>query len=617
VQILARPVTGRRVRKARRAARHLHHGRSPHLAGRLLDLVTPGAKPARRSTSTQRPVLDPQTTLEYAAQDRAVVDKQRGSQYETLIRYAVTVTPREGATGQELEAARDRARGTAHAIASAFGAYTEHNHYRRARLRRPITALASRRIDSGDLLSVPELAAIAHLPTDEAIPGVQRAGAAAVAPPPGILEPGPCVKPLGDTDSGHTRAVGLRVADARHHLHVLGATGSGKSTLLANLVLADAEAGRASVVIDPKGDLATDILKRLPARLGEKVVLFDADDPRRAPCLNPLDGDKHRATDHIVSVFARVFSAAWGPRTDDILRAGCLSLHGLDPQITRGQPPTLAHLPDLLTHPDFRGRVVDTITDPVLKGFWAWYDQLSDANRAHVIAPLMNKLRAVLLRPFVRQAVTRGASTVDLDQTLNHGLLLARIPKGTLGEDTTRLVGSLLVASVWQATTRRARLPERQRPDSTLLVDECHNFLNLPFPLEDMLAEARAYHLSIVLAHQHLDQLGTDLAQGISTNARTKLYFSMSPRDAHHLAPHTAPRLSEHDLSHLGAFHAAVRPVLRGEETQPFTIRTRPLPPPVPGRSRAIRKAAAVHAARQPRHPGGQQRRFIDPRDAA
>jgi hypothetical protein len=596
VQVLARPVTGRRVKHARRAARRLHTGGgSTRTVGRMLDAITPGVGPTRSRSNSP---VEPQMSLEYAAQNRAVVAKQRGSQYDTTIRYAVAAEIDEHTPAEQVRRVLDHLRGRAHAIASGFGAFTDHNHYRRVRLRHPLHVLAQRRLDSGDLLSVPELAGLAHLPTDEAAPGVHRAGARAVAPPPGVLEPGPGVKPLGVTDAGHARAVGLRVADARHHLHVLGATGSGKSTLLANLVLADADAGRGAVVVDPKGDLVIDILSRLPERLGKKVVLFDASDPRHTPCLNPLDGPKHRTVDNLVSVFSRVFAASWGPRTDDILRAGALSLHSVGPEVTHDGPATLAHLPRLLSDAEFRRRIVGTVTDPVLIGFWGWYDELSDPTRAQVIAPLMNKLRAFLLRPFVRCAIASGPSTVDIGQALDSGgLVLARIPKGVLGDETASLVGSLLVAATWQAATRRARVPQRLRRDASLIVDECHNFLHMPYSLDDMLAEARGYRLSIVLAHQHLSQLPKELEEGISTNARTKIYFNASPEDAKYLARHTVPRLSEHDLAHLGAFHAAVRPVLRTEEAEPFTIRTQPLPPAIPGRAKLIRAAAIVHAA--------------------
>ncbi|WP_020499159.1 helicase HerA domain-containing protein [Sciscionella marina] len=599
VQILARPVTGRRVAKARRAARRVHHGSSTHLAGQVLDVLTPGTNTARggRTRDPRRISEDPQTSLEYAAQNKAIVTKQRGAQYETVVRYAVATDLAANASTGELTRARDTARGRAHALAASFAAFTEHNHYTRRHLRHPAHALASRRFDHGDLLSVPELAAIAHLPTDAEIPGVERAGARAVSPPPGVATPGPQAKPLGTTDTGHARPIGLRVADARHHLHVLGATGSGKSTLLGNMILDDAAAGRGLVLIDPKGDLVTDILNRLPRAAAERVVLFDADSRHRPPCLNPLEGgETDREVDNLVSVFRRVYSAFWGPRTDDLMRAACLTLRAQE------GVPTLADIPKLLANEAFRSRITTGLTDPVLTGFWEWYDQLTDSSRSQVISPLMNKVRAFLLRPFVKEAIAGGTSTVDMRHVLdNGGICLVRIPKGSLGEETTRLVGSLVVARTWQATTARAAIAQRLRPDASLVIDECHNFLNLPYPLEDMLAEARGFRVAMTLAHQHLGQLPRELKEGISTNARSKIFFNASPEDARELSRHTTPRLTDHDLAHLGAYTTATRLVVHGEETEPFTMTTTPLPDPIPGRARDIR--AALRHKRRTQQP--------------
>ncbi|MDX8143306.1 type IV secretion system DNA-binding domain-containing protein [Lentzea sp. BCCO 10_0061] len=590
VQILARPVAGHRVTKARRAARRVHSGSSVHLIGRLLDVITPGKTP-KPSTSTRTPGLDRQTSLAYSAQDRAIVEKLRENQFETRIRYAVATTVSDNPAPGEVQAVREVLRGRGHAIASAFAAYSEHNHYRRARLRHPIPALADRRLGKGDLLSIPELAAIAHLPIDDSTPGLQRAGAKAVPPPPGIAATGEQIKPIGLSDSGHARPVGLHIADARHHMHILGATGSGKSELMARMILADAEAGRGVVVVDPKGDLVSDILMRLPEELGEKVVLFDADSRARPPVLNPLEGaDKARAVDNLVSIFSRIYSSSWGPRTDDILRAGLLTLTAMP------GTPTLIDLPKLLTVPAYRARACDQIDDEVLKGFWSWYDDLSEASRAQVIAPLMNKVRGFLLRPFVRAAIASGESTVDMDEVLNTGgICLVRIARDALGMETARLVGSIVVARTWQAATRRARVPQRKRRDCALYIDECHNFLNLAYPMEDMLAEARGYRLSMTLAHQYLGQLPKELEEGISTNARSKIFFNASPEDAKRLARHTQPRLSDHDLSNLGVYHVAARLVLGGEEAPPFTAVTEKLRPAIPGRAKAIRKAARVN----------------------
>lgn len=609
VQVLGRPVTGRRVKKARRAARRIRSGGSARFLSRFLDAITPGPHARSRTKASPR---DPQAALESSAEDRAIVAKQRGASYEARIRYAVTADAADIGSAEKRALLCARLRGHAHAIASSYATYTEHNYLRRTRPRRALRHLAERRLDGGDLLAVPELAVLAHLPWDTAIPGLQRAGARAVPPPPGIAAPSAAAKPIGLTDAGRPRPVGLRVADARHHVHLLGATGSGKSELLARMVLADAAAGRGQVVVDPKGDLVTDILMRLPEHLDDKVVLFDADSKSRPPVLNPLEGDDAaRTVDNLVSIFSRVYASSWGPRTDDILRAGLLTLRTLP------GTPVLTDLPKLLSTPAFRQRAVIQIQDDMLRGFWYWYDDLSAAARAQVTAPLMNKLRGFLLRPFVREALAGGTSTVDMDRVLDDGgICLVRIARDALGAETAHLVGSVVVARTWQAATRRARVPQAQRHDASLYIDEAHHFLNLPYALEDMLAEARGYRLSMTLAHQYLRQLPKELEEGISTNARTKIFFNASPEDARHLVRHTEPRLTAHDLSNLDAFHVAVRPVLHGAEAPAFTAVTQKLPPPIPGRARQIRAAARRNArpvaGRTPLHKEGP--RPADPR---
>ena len=217
-----------------------------------------------------------------------------------------------------------------------------------------------------------------------------------------------------------------------------------------------------------------------------------------------------------------------------------------------------------------------------LGGFWDAYEAMSEANQTQVIGPLMNKLRAFLMRDFVRQIVGRPDSSFDMGQVLDGGVCLVRVPKGILGEETARC-WSFVVAKVWQSATHRARLGQAARVDACLVVDECQNFLHLPRSFDEMLAEARGYRLSMVLAHQHLGQLPKDLREAVSANARTKVWFSMSPEDAHVLERHVTPEISEHDLSHLGAYTAAARLVVDGEETPPSRCAPGPLQRPSAG----------------------------------
>jgi hypothetical protein len=233
------------------------------------------------------------------------------------------------------------------------------------------------------------------------------------------------------------------------------------------------------------------------------------------------------------------------------------------------------------------------LSDELLRGFWASYDELTPAARASAISPVMNKLRAVLLRPFIRNTLAGGPSSVDLASLLDTGgLILARLPKGVLGEDAVRLFGSLLLAHTWQAITPRAKQPEHERRDAAAYIDEAHNFLNLPGSVGDILAEARAYRFSLVIAHQHLSQLPKDLREAVSADARNKIYFTASPEDAADLSRHTVPLLSPHDLSHLGAFQAAGRLMDGSAPTPAFTFRTRPLPDRIPGRAREVQRAS-------------------------
>jgi TraM recognition site of TraD and TraG len=230
-----------------------------------------------------------------------------------------------------------------------------------------------------------------------------------------------------------------------------------------------------------------------------------------------------------------------------------------------------------------------------LGGFWEWYDTSPPALRAQVIAPVLARLRAFLLRDFVKTTLGTVFSSFDMAQVLDGGILIARLPKGQLGEETAKLLGSFVLGSVWQAATARARLPQERRRDCSCYVDEAHNVLNLAGSVADMLAEARGYRLSLVLAHQDLGQLPREMLTGISANARNKIYFSCSPEDAKVLARHTLPELDEHDLTHLDAYHAATRLMIGAATTPAFTLTTRP-PTPSPGRLAAVRAAVAERA---------------------
>ncbi|MEV0717766.1 DUF87 domain-containing protein [Asanoa sp. NPDC050611] len=616
VQILARPAPAHRVRSARRVAATSHPGRQADPAARtvsgigrvavepllwFLEVFLPGpSRPRTAHAAAAGRVVERDPVA--AVEARTVVDKAvRVPHFEIAVRFAVatdpTTTPPDR---QRATQVRDRLVGLAHTIAAAAAVYTGPNRLRRMKMTQPVATIAGRRLRRGFLATVPELAALAALPRDLAVPGLDRARAKAVPAPVAVPSGGRGVKVLGRSQLGR-HSVGLRVSDARQHVHVVGKTGVGKSTLLLNMIVGDIKAGRGTVVIDPRGDLITDILDRLPASYADKIVIIDPDQENPG-CFNPLDdgGDPHLAVDNLVGIFARIFQGQWGPRMDDTMRVACLTL-------MRHAKPTLSMVPSLLQSREFRGRFTHGLDDPDgLGGFWVWYDGINEQFRGQVIAPVLARLRAFLLRDFVKSVIGNAHSSFDMGRVLDGGVLLCRLPKGILGEETARILGSLIVARVWQAAIARAAIPEDQRKDATLFVDECQNFLTLPGSVADMLAEARGFRLGLVLAHQDLAQLPNDVAAAVSANARSKLFFTVDPSDARELSRHTKPDLDEHDLAHLDVYTAAARLLVDNREVPAFTFITNP-PAPVVGEATAIRQACAAAHSRRGAEPPMQQ----------
>lgn len=355
------------------------------------------------------------------------------------------------------------------------------------------------------------------------------------------------------------------------HLHVLGPTGVGKSTLLLNLITQDLQAGRGVVVIEPKGDLVNAVLERVPARRARDVAVIDPTDTDRPVGLNPLQlggASRELAVDHLVAAFKGLFASSWGPRTQDLLTAGLLTL-------VRQRGATLAELLPLFTDPAVRGRYLRDIDDPLaLQPFWSWFDALSDRERASVLAPLMNKLRAFLLRDTVRSIVAQPEPRLDLSALLARGgVLLVDLSRGRVGPEAAELLGSLVFASLWQ-TLRQGSAAS----PLGIYIDEFQDYLHLPTDTGEMLAQSRSLGVGLTLAHQHLGQLPVDLRGGVLANAHSRVAFQLGYDDAQALA-RGHRELAPEDFMGLGAFEAYAQ--LNAEGTaRPFaSIRTVPAPP--------------------------------------
>jgi hypothetical protein len=435
------------------------------------------------------------------------------------------------------------------------------------------------------LLNASELTALVGFPLGgQPVPGLVRGGCRQLAPSPEIPSTGRVLAHA--TFPGIERSLALSPADSLHHLHLIGPTGVGKSTLLLNLIAQDMAAGAGVVVIDPKGDLVAEALERVPASRVDEVSVLDPTDEERPVGFNLLagaNGAHELGVDAVVSIFHDLFPAFWGPRTDDILRAALLTLL-TEPGMT------LCEVPLLLLDPSFRRRLVGRAEDWVLKQFWGWYEGLSEGERAAAIGPVMNKLRAVLLRRRIRNVIGQADGGLDLDQVVAGGhILFVPLTKGLLGEEASALVGSLVVTRLWQAVQRRAGLPIEQRPPIFAHVDEVQDYLRLPTDLGDVLAQARGLGLGLTLAHQHLGQLPVALRRAVMANARSRVIFQTSADDARVLARELAPYLEADDLRGLGPHEVVATLAIGARVAPPATGITLP-PPPSTGMGKVARE---------------------------
>lgn len=341
----------------------------------------------------------------------------------------------------------------------------------------------------------------------------------------------------------------LTAEDAKHHTHVLGPTGTGKSVLLSRLIKADIDAGHGVVVIDPQGDLIQTVLGQIPDSRRADVVVLDAND--QAPVgFNPLSATNRNpevVADSLLTVFKVLYAEAWGPRTQDIIHACLLSMAGRPDA-------SIVMLPLLLTNPAYRRSVTAAIHDPIALGpFWAWYERLSDAEKQQAIAAPMNKLRQWLLRPSLRAMLGQTDPKFRLQEVFTQRkILLVSLASGVLGPEAANLLGSLVVAELWQATLERAVIPPADRHPVMVYLDEFATFLNLPTNLADALARSRGMGVSYTLAHQFLAQLTPAMRAAVLSNTRSRVCFQLSAEDAVTIA-RSSPELVAEDFTALGA----------------------------------------------------------------
>ena len=377
---------------------------------------------------------------------------------------------------------------------------------------------------------------------------------------------------LGRTNTTRNpRTFGIRQVDRRSHMAIVGKTGTGKSALLQNIVCQDILAGRGGALLDPHGDLIRAVLKCVPESRRQNVVIFDAADLSLRYRFSPF-GDiaplqRALAAAGLVEVFKKIWSDDWGPRLEHLLRNVVFTL-------LERPDSSLADIPRLLGDRTFRAAMVADIVDPVVKEFWTnEFEKYSPAFRSVIVAPLQNKIGALLTDPTLRRILTEPGERIDLRRIMDDGqFLLVSLDKGRIGEGPAAILGSFLVSHMALSAVARSDEPESERRDFAIVLDEFQTFTTLS--VATMMAELRKYRVGMVLANQHLSQLDPDIRDAVFGNAGTIISFRVGGADGAFLAREFAPVFSAEDFISLPLYHTYMRLLIDGEPSRPFSATT-------------------------------------------
>jgi hypothetical protein len=370
---------------------------------------------------------------------------------------------------------------------------------------------------------------------------------------------------------------GIKRSDRRVHTYVLGKTGTGKSTLLESLMLDDVKKGFGFALLDPHGDLVKRVKARIPESRQGDLIDFDAADPRQPYGFNPLAdvpfSKRPLACSGLLQVFKHLWKDSWGPRLEYILR-NCIS------SLLDYPDASLSDILRLLNDREFRKRVLAHVTNKQAREFWVnEYDKYPERLRAEAISPIQNKVGAFLSHPLLSRILSNPEKPLNLRKIMDEGkILLVNLAKGGIGEDTSNLLGSLLISRFDLAALSRANIPETERRDYTIYLDEFHNFTTQSIMF--MLSELRKYRLSLCLAHQYLGQVEPNIRDAVLGNAGTIVVFRIGANDAEFLAPEFAPEFKISDFTHLANFHICLKMMIDGQVSRPFSAVT--IPPESP-----------------------------------
>ena len=573
IQYVLQPASRREAHRGARAARRTIRGKQHDVSSSSLSLSS------IRSTvgsvkSAREEEMESRLTSRMQRRVELVEDKLSQQQFSVTIRIGIAVQD------------KDDAERVYHAIAGSFAQYDfpdlnqlrvtpAHNqkHF--------LEQLAFRLPDPShaSVLSTTEMASLYHFPLPTtATPTIIWRGAKTSAAPGGLPTSGVL---LGtNVYRGIDTPIYLSEADRRRHLYLIGQTGTGKTTMFLNMIVQDIREGHGVGVVDPHGDLIEEILQYIPVERRKDIILFDPRDRERPLGFNILEAKDPNQKDLIVNevvqilqkLAARLNPESIGPMFEHYLRNALLALVE-DPNAT------LLDVPRMFVDEPFRTKILSQNTNPTVLQFWK--QEFAQSQRGQMSADMLSyvisKLGRFISNETVRNIIGQAQSSFDVREVMDsQKILLCNLSKGQLGDINSDLLGFVLVSKIQIAALGRADIPEKDRKDFYLYLDEFQNFTT--DSIATILSEARKYKLNLNLTHQFIKQLDDPIREAVFGNVGTILCYRIGVDDAEFMAKQFSPVFHEYDLVNLRRFTAVVRLLANGTPERAFSLTSSPPP---------------------------------------
>ena len=366
---------------------------------------------------------------------------------------------------------------------------------------------------------------------------------------------------------------GIKQDDKRRHIYIIGKTGMGKTELIKNMIIQDIINGKGVCFVDPHGSAAEEVLQLIPEERVKDVVYFNPADLENPIAFNIMEDVgveyRHLIAGGIMTVFKKIWPDVWSSRMEYILNNTILALLEVPGS-------TLLGINRLLSDVDWRDAIISQVKDPVIRAFWTKeFARYTQRYEIEATAAIQNKIGQFISAPLIRNIIGQEKSSLDMRDIMDtKKIFIVNLSKGRVGEESSRLLGALIITKLQLAAMSRVDMVESERSDFSLYIDEFQNFSTDSFA--NILSEARKYRLSLILAHQYIAQMEEKVRDAVFGNVGTMITFRIGADDAEFLEREFNPEFTVQDIVNLPKQNIYLKLMIDGMASRPFSAETLP-----------------------------------------